>query len=84
MSPLSRKWIRAVTIQQIDRETGVLVSSIGNCTFVADIGDGDLRMPRQRDQYAIRVILPNGTQWWGSYPTLQDLGGGNVSIFSSK
>ena len=69
-------------IQKIDPDTELVLSSIGNCSLVVDIGDGDLCSPRERDQYAIRVMLSNGTTWWGSYPTLQDLGGGNVKVFS--
>jgi hypothetical protein len=68
-------------IQKIDANVGEVVSSTGNVTFVVDLFDGDLYTPKQRDQYAIRVILQNGTQWWGSSATLQQLGGGNVTIF---
>jgi hypothetical protein len=71
-------------IQQINRQTGVVVST-GNCAFVVDIKDGDVFSPSQKDQYAISVFLQNGSLWFGSSPTLKDLGaggpgGGNVVI----
>jgi len=74
----------SAVIQKIDPLTGLVVSSTGNCTLVAEIGDGDLCSPAQRDQYSIRVLLPGNTDWPGGSPTLQDLGGGNVSVFSAK
>ena len=76
------RYSASAVIQKIDPDTEVVLSSIGNCSLVVDVGDGDLCSPRQRDQYAIRVLLKDGTTWWGSSPTLQDLGGGNVSVFS--
>jgi len=61
--------------------------SYGNCTFVVDIFDGDAYKPAQKDQYGIKILLSNGTVWWGSSSALMDPlagggpGGGNNTIF---
>jgi hypothetical protein len=76
-------------IQQLDRLTGIAQAGTqGNCSFVVDVTDGDLYDPPQRDQYSIKVFMPdNVTLWWGSVTTPIDLGsggngGGNVTIHS--
>jgi len=73
-------------IQKINA-AGVVVESQGNCTFVVDIFDGDTYKPAQKDQYGIKVFLPDSTVWWGSSSALMDPlagggpGGGNNTIF---
>src|SRR5207244_3339021 len=77
-------------IQKIDRLTETAVSSQGNCSYMVEIKDGDVYSPQQKDQYAITVTVPpSATPWWGSRPTLSDLGaggpgGGNVTIHTGN
>lgn len=67
-------------IQKINRVTGELVASQGNCQFTCDIEDGDLLNPRQTDKYGIRILGSDGTLWFNS--TILPLGGGNVTVRS--
>lgn len=78
-------------IQKIDPATGNVVDSLGagNCTFTADVVDGDWLKPKQPDQYGIRILISGSVPaFWldiadaGTiYPPIT-LGGGNVSVKS--
>jgi len=70
------------TVQKVDPATGAIVASFGNYSFSADVRDGDLLTPVQRDAYAITVIDNNGVIWRrvGTNSSLVPLGGGNVSV----
>jgi len=69
-------------VQKIDRNTGLVVDSFGNFTFIVDVRDGDLLLPRQGDAYAITILDNNGSVWRrvGTNTALLPLGGGNVMV----
>jgi hypothetical protein len=69
-------------VQKIDRNTGLVVDSFGNFTFIVDARDGDLLLPRQFDAYAITILDNNGQIWRrvGTPAALLPLGGGNVMV----
>jgi hypothetical protein len=69
-------------VQKIDRNTGALVQSFGNFSFIVDTRDGDLLTPRSFDAYAITILDNNGLIWRqvGTNLALLPLGGGNVMV----
>ena len=69
-------------VQKIDRNSGALVQSFGNFSFIVDTRDGDLLTPRSFDAYAITVLDNNGSIWRqvGTNLALLPLGGGNVMV----
>ena len=71
-------------IQVIDRETGEVVDSWGNCIFLVDITDGDLTDPTTVDTIAITVLNSDGSIWRqiGTPGDQIELGGGNIVIHS--
>lgn len=71
-------------IQKIDKSTGLVVDSIGNCTFTADILDGDLNKTKGADKYSITILGPDGIVWHqiGTINSPIDIGGGNVVVRS--
>jgi hypothetical protein len=71
-------------VQKIDRNTGALVQSFGNFSFIVDTRDGDLLTPRSFDAYAITILDNNGSIWRqvGTNLALLPLGGGNVMVKS--
>lgn len=73
-------------IQKIDRTTGLVVDSIGNCRLTVNIRDGDRANPRQPDEYAITAWLPDNTLWHqaGTAAAPIQLGSGNVTIHNSS
>ena len=70
------------SVQKIDRNTGALVASFGNFTFIVDTRDGDLLTPRSYDAYAITILDNNGLIWRrvGTNLALIPLGGGNINV----
>lgn len=69
------------TIQQIDRATGEVVSSLGNYRFTVDLSDGDLNSPRTEDTFALSIWNPTSGATWRQTATTT-LGGGNIAIHS--
>jgi hypothetical protein len=69
-------------VQKVDPNTGQVVQSFGNYSFVVDARDGDLLTPRQDDQYAITILDNNGALWRrvGTNLASIPLGGGNVMV----
>ena len=70
------------TVQKVDRNTGEIVQTLGNFSFVVDNRDGDLLSPRSFDAYAITIIDNNGLIWHriGTNLALIPLGGGNINV----
>lgn len=70
------------TIQQIDRETGETLDSMGNCRFLVDITDVDLVDPHGTDTIAFLFLDTDGNIWRqiGSFESQIELGGGNIII----
>lgn len=70
-------------IQKIDRSTGLVVESKGNCFFTVDILDGDLKKPKASDMYAI-TVLSDGLVWHqvGDINAPVGIGGGNIVVHS--
>lgn len=70
-------------IQKIDRSTGLVVESNGNCFFTVDILDGDLEKPKASDMYAI-TVLSGGLVWHqvGAINAPVGIGGGNIVVHS--
>jgi len=64
-------------VQKIDRNTGALVQSFGNFSFIVDARDGDLLTPSSFDAYAITILDNNGSIW---RQVGANLGGGNISV----
>jgi len=83
--PTKARFSGRCVIQKIDRATGMVVDSIGNCRFTVDIVDGERGNPRRADMYAISVWLPDGSLWHqaGTASAPIPLGGGNVTIHNS-
>jgi hypothetical protein len=69
-------------VQKVDPQTGAVVQSFGNFSFIVDARDGDLLTPRSFDAYAITVLDNNGLIWRrvGTNLALLPLGGGNVLV----
>jgi len=69
-------------VQKIDRDTGAIVASFGNFSFIVDTRDGDLLTPRSYDAYAITILDNNGLIWRrvGTNLALIPLGGGNINV----
>jgi len=69
-------------VQKVDPQTGAVVQSFGNFSFIVDTRDGDLLTPRSFDAYAITVLDNNGLIWRrvGTNLALLPLGGGNVLV----
>ncbi|MDQ3755016.1 MAG: cadherin repeat domain-containing protein, partial [Acidobacteriota bacterium] len=72
-------------VQKINSQTGEVVESLGNYTFVVDLIDGDLRNPKETDRYAIQVLTDTGALWRqiGTRTNPLALGGGNVAVKSN-
>ena len=70
------------TVQKVDRNTGAIVASFGNFSFIVDTRDGDLLSPRSFDAYAITILDNNGLIWRrvGTNLALIPLGGGNINV----
>ncbi len=70
------------TVQKVDRNTGEIVQTFGNFSFVVDNRDGDLLTPRSFDAYAITILDNNGLIYHriGTNLALIPLGGGNIDV----
>ena len=75
-------------VQIIDRATGEVVDSWGNCQFIVDMTDGDSEVNHNGllDSIAITVIDNTNTValQWGSNIHQIGIGGGNIVVASTK
>jgi len=69
-------------VQKVDPNTGAVVQSFGNFSYIVDTRDGDLLSPRSFDAYAITILDNNGVIWRrvGTNLAPLPLGGGNVMV----
>jgi outer membrane protein assembly factor BamB len=71
-------------VQKIDRATGVVVESWGNCKITVDMTDGDFGINQngRLDSTAITVVDNTSTVLfqWGTKPNQIGIGGGNIIV----
>ncbi|MCX8190426.1 MAG: hypothetical protein N3F05_04345 [Candidatus Diapherotrites archaeon] len=72
------------TLQKISQETGEVVESWGNYTFIVHVKDGDLTSPKTKDTIAITIFSPDKKIWkqLGTNTSQIALGGGNITVHS--
>ena len=73
-------------IQRIDGATGEVVESWGNCRFMVDLTDGDIRLPRScgADTISMTILRADGSLWAqiGKSTSPVTIGGGNLIVRS--